>query len=128
MSEGPFVPRAPDAEEVVLEIERKFSRLRVLFSEWEDGHNGCTVAFLGLKVEFPRWRHVHLQAGEVRRVARGAAHRRRQGEMVSALVVPRFVACPRSAPGEVDFHEAATSSSPRRATAPTSRPFAAGGV
>lgn len=68
-SRSPRAPRAPSTEEILLELRRRHSTVRILASEWPDGHRGATVAFLGLKVDTPRWRHVHFQSGEVRRIA-----------------------------------------------------------
>lgn len=70
---APLVSRAPVREEVVLELRRHGSVLRVLASEWPDGRTGATIGYLGLRRDAPRWRFIHIQAGETRRVAAALA-------------------------------------------------------
>ena len=65
----PLVSRAPVREEVVLELRRHNSVLRVLITDWPDGRRGASIGYLGLRRDAPRWRFIHLQLGEVERVA-----------------------------------------------------------
>jgi hypothetical protein len=65
----PLVSRAPVREEIVLELRRHNSVLRVLVTDWPDGRRGASIGYLGLRRDSPRWRYIHLQLGEVERVA-----------------------------------------------------------
>ena len=70
MSAAPPATRpAPVREDVLLELTRRSSVLRVLFSEWQDGHRSVTIAFTGLNAEEPRSRYIAIQKHEVGRVA-----------------------------------------------------------
>jgi predicted phosphoadenosine phosphosulfate sulfurtransferase len=68
-AEPPATRPAPVREDVLLELTRRSSVLRVLFSEWQDGHRSVTIAFTGLNAEEPRSRYIAIQKHEVGRVA-----------------------------------------------------------
>lgn len=70
MSATPPVRCPPVAEEILLELKRTASIVRVSRSVWEDGRVVVVISFSGLRAPEPRWRHVVLQPHEVGRVAR----------------------------------------------------------